>query len=180
MRILITGGAGNIGRELVRRALAAGNEVTVFDIPPANYEGLEGKEGITVVKGFVTDTEAMAQAVKGVDAVIHLAALMTHLSTDREKTMSVNVGGTKTVLDALKKRAATYSLSFPLRCPPTAGQLRIRRRSRLTIPRWAWTFTLKVRLKPKKLYWHPVCPTPFCVLPVSSYPSFMIPTPGSF
>ena len=52
MRILITGGAGNIGRELVRRSLAAGHEVTVFDIPQANYEGLEGKEGITVVKGL--------------------------------------------------------------------------------------------------------------------------------
>jgi nucleoside-diphosphate-sugar epimerase len=112
LRILITGGAGNIGRELVRRALAAGNEVTVFDIPPANYEGLEGKEGITVVKGFVTDTEAMAQAVKGVDAVIHLAALMTHLSTDREKTMSVNVGGTKTVLDALKKEGRDVQFVF--------------------------------------------------------------------
>ena len=65
MRILITGGASNIGRELVRRSLAAGHEVTVFDIPQANYEGLEGKEGITVVKGFVTDAEAITQAVKG-------------------------------------------------------------------------------------------------------------------
>lgn len=101
MKILITGGAGNIGRELVKRALAAGNDVTVFDIPQANYEGLEGEKGITVVKGFVTDANAMSQAVKGVDSVIHLAALMTHLATDREKTLSVNVGGTKTVLDAL-------------------------------------------------------------------------------
>lgn len=112
MRILITGGAGNIGRELVRRSLAAGNEVTVFDIPPANYEGLEGEKGISVVKGFVTDAEAMNQAVKGVDSVIHLAALMTHLSTDREKTMSVNVGGTKTVLEALKKEGRDVQFVF--------------------------------------------------------------------
>jgi len=112
MRILITGGAGNIGRELVRRSLAAGNEVTVFDIPPANYAGLEGEKGISVVKGFVTDAEAMASAVKGVDSVIHLAALMTHLSTDREKTMSVNVGGTKTVLDALAKEGRDVQFTF--------------------------------------------------------------------
>jgi len=112
LRILITGGAGNIGRELVRRSLAAGNEVTVFDIPQANYAGLEGEAGITVVKGFVTDVEAMAGAVKGVDSVIHLAALMTHLSTDREKTMSVNVGGTKTVLDALKKEGRDVQFTF--------------------------------------------------------------------
>lgn len=112
MRILITGGAGNIGRELVRRSLAAGNEVTVFDIPQANYAGLEGEKGITVVKGFVTDVEAMNKAVKGVDSVIHLAALMTHLSTDREKTMSVNVGGTKTVLDALAKEGRDVQFTF--------------------------------------------------------------------
>ncbi|BAF60815.1 nucleoside-diphosphate-sugar epimerases [Pelotomaculum thermopropionicum SI] len=112
MRILITGGAGNIGRELVRRALEAGNEVTVFDIPQANYEGLEGKEGITIFKGFVTDPEAVGRAVKGVDSVIHLAALMTHLATDREKTMAVNVGGTQTVLDALKKEGRDVQFVF--------------------------------------------------------------------
>lgn len=112
MKILITGGAGNIGRELVRRSLAAGNEVTVFDIPQANYEGLEGEKGVTVVKGFVSDTEALAQAVKGVDSVIHLAALMTHLSTDREKTMAVNVGGTKNVLDALAKEGRDVQFVF--------------------------------------------------------------------
>jgi len=112
LRILITGGAGNIGRELVRRALEAGNEVTVFDIPQANYEGLEGKEGITIFKGFVTDPEAVGRAVKGVDSVIHLAALMTHLATDREKTMAVNVGGTQTVLDALKKEGRDVQFVF--------------------------------------------------------------------
>jgi len=60
LKILITGGAGNIGRELVRRALEAGNEVTVLDIPAleagnevtvldipqANYEGLKAKKAL--------------------------------------------------------------------------------------------------------------------------------------
>lgn len=112
MKILITGGAGNIGRELVRRSLAAGNEVTVFDIPQANYEGLEGEKGINVIKGFVNDVEALSEAVKGVDSVIHLAALMTHLSTDREKTMAVNVGGTKNVLDALAREGRDVQFVF--------------------------------------------------------------------
>lgn len=112
MKILITGGAGNIGRELVRRSLAAGNEVTVFDIPQANYEGLEGEKGIKVIKGFVNDVEALSEAVKGVDSVIHLAALMTHLSTDREKTMAVNVGGTKNVLDALAREGRDVQFVF--------------------------------------------------------------------
>lgn len=112
MKILITGGAGNIGRELVKRSLAAGNKVVVFDIPQANYEGLEGEKGITVVKGFVTDMNAVAQAVKDIDAVIHLAALMPHFSTEREKTMAVNVSGTKTVLDAIVQNGRDVSFVF--------------------------------------------------------------------
>ncbi|MCL6635138.1 MAG: NAD(P)-dependent oxidoreductase [Peptococcaceae bacterium] len=112
MKILITGGAGNIGRELVKRSLAAGNEVVVFDIPGASYEGLEGEKGITIVKGFIDDPGAVAPAVRGVDAVIHLAALMTHLSTDREKTMAVNVGGTKNVLDVLAQEGRDVQFVF--------------------------------------------------------------------
>lgn len=112
MKILVTGGAGNIGRELVKRSLAAGGEVVVFDIPQANYEGLEGEKGISVVKGFVNDMASMAQAVKGINAVIHLAALMPHFSTDREKTMSVNVSGTKTVLDAIANEGRDVRFVF--------------------------------------------------------------------
>lgn len=112
MKILITGGAGNIGRELVRRALAAGNEVTVFDIPQANYEGLEGQKGVNVIKGFVNDKGALKEAVKGVDSVIHLAALMPHLCTEREKTMEVNVGGTKNVLEALAEEGRDVQFVF--------------------------------------------------------------------
>lgn len=112
MRIMITGGAGNIGRELVRRSLASGNEVTVFDIPQANYEGLEGEKGITVFKGFINDPDSVVPAVKGADSVIHLAALMTHLSTDRDKTMSVNVGGTRTVLEALAREGRDVHFVF--------------------------------------------------------------------
>jgi nucleoside-diphosphate-sugar epimerase len=111
MKILITGGAGNIGRELTRRCLSGGNEVIIFDIPEANYNGLDpprtklaGLPGLTIVKGSVTDTKAVNAAVERADAVIHLAALMPHLCTDRKETMSVNVGGTKAVLDALDRQ----------------------------------------------------------------------------
>ena len=48
MKILITGGAGNIGRELTRRCISGGNEVVIFDIPEANYEGLDPPKTIMV------------------------------------------------------------------------------------------------------------------------------------
>jgi nucleoside-diphosphate-sugar epimerase len=111
MKILITGGAGNIGRELTRRSIAEGHQVVIFDIPQANYEGLdppatriEGLKGLTLVKGSVNDPDAVNAAVKGVDAVIHLAALMPDLCTDRQETMFVNVDGTKAVLNALDRQ----------------------------------------------------------------------------
>lgn len=112
MKILITGGAGSIGRELTEKALSEGNEVIIFDLPQANYEGLEGQKGITVFKGSINEIDDMTKAVKETDAVIHLAALMTHLSTDREKTMHINVGGTKTVLDALAKEGRDVQFVF--------------------------------------------------------------------
>lgn len=112
MKILITGGAGSIGRELTEKALSEGNEVIIFDLPQANYEGLEGQKGITVFKGSINEIDDMTKAVKEADAVIHLAALMTHLSTDREKTMHINVGGTKTVLDALAKEGRDVQFVF--------------------------------------------------------------------
>lgn len=112
MKILITGGAGNIGRELTEKALVEGNEVIIFDLLQANYAGLENRKGITIFKGGINDPNAMAHAVKGVDTVIHLAALMTHLSTDREKTMTINVGGTKNVLDALAEEGRDVQFVF--------------------------------------------------------------------
>jgi nucleoside-diphosphate-sugar epimerase len=119
MKILITGGAGNIGRELTRRFIAEGNEVVIFDIPQANFEGLyppatriEGLKGLTIVKGSVTDADAVEAAVKGVDAVIHLAALMPDFCTERQETMLVNVGGTKAVLDALDRQGRDVNFVY--------------------------------------------------------------------
>jgi len=52
------------------------------------------------------------QAVKGMDSVIHLAALMPHLCTEREKTMEVNVGGTRNVLEALAEEGRDVQIVF--------------------------------------------------------------------
>ncbi len=103
MRILITGGAGSIGTELALRALDDGHEVTVFDLPGADYSAYEGRKGVRIVQGSITNEEDIAAATSGVDAVVHLAALMPHLCTEREKTMQVNVEGTRKLIEALKK-----------------------------------------------------------------------------
>ena len=101
--VLITGGAGSVGRQLTSMFLGAGRPVKIFDLPFMDFAGLEDQEGIEVVKGDITDGESVEEAVKGVGSVLHLAALLPPNSEkDKEKTFSVNVGGTKNIADAVK------------------------------------------------------------------------------
>ncbi len=90
-RVLITGAAGRVGRIVVPR-LRPGWDLRLLDLAPAR--DLPGEW----VTGSVTDAGAMAGACRGADAVIHLAAIPVEDSWDR--LMAVNVGGTRTVLEA--------------------------------------------------------------------------------
>ena len=70
MRLLVTGGAGFVGRAVVRAALGAGHDVRVLD-----RAGVSGVwDGVDVVRGDVTDRDTVEQALRGVDAVSHQAA----------------------------------------------------------------------------------------------------------
>jgi UDP-glucose 4-epimerase len=70
MRILVTGGAGSVGRDLVPSLLAGGHEVVVLDREPG---GLGPHPRLEVVAGAVEDREKVEQAIRGAEAVIHLA-----------------------------------------------------------------------------------------------------------
>src|SRR5882724_5075074 len=112
-RVLITGGAGSVGRILVSRLRHDGRPVRVFDLPSMNYAGLEGEDGIEVVKGDITDGSTVRQAVDGVEAVIHLAALLPPASElDRARTFAVNVDGTSQIVRALEHLAPQATLVF--------------------------------------------------------------------
>jgi dTDP-L-rhamnose 4-epimerase len=78
MRVLVTGGAGFIGRHVVRGLLARGHEVHVLDslrpdVHLAGNASARPAEGI-FHQGDMRDGEAVAAALDGIDAVIHLAA----------------------------------------------------------------------------------------------------------
>ena len=104
--VLITGGAGSVGRQLTSMFLELGLSVRIFDLPFMDFEGLEGVKGIEVVKGDITDRNSVLDAVRGVKSVLHLAALLPPNSEkDRERTFSVNVEGTQNVVDAVKEVA---------------------------------------------------------------------------
>jgi nucleoside-diphosphate-sugar epimerase len=112
-RVLITGGAGSVGRILVSRLRQEDRPVRVFDLPGLNYAGLEGMDGIDIVKGDITDPDTIRQAIEGVEAVIHLAALLPPASErDRAKTLAVNVEGTAHIARALEAFAPKARLVF--------------------------------------------------------------------
>jgi dTDP-L-rhamnose 4-epimerase len=72
MRVLITGGAGFIGSHIVDELLAAGHEPAVLDTRPPEPGGPE----VPWFRADIRDAEALAPALRGVDAVCHQAAMV--------------------------------------------------------------------------------------------------------
>jgi nucleoside-diphosphate-sugar epimerase len=111
--ILITGGAGSVGRLLVQRCREADLTVRVFDLPFCDFSGLEGEHGIEVVKGDITDASNVVDAVRGVGAVAHLAALLPPASeANRDRTFAINVEGTASILQAMTTGAPEAVMVF--------------------------------------------------------------------
>jgi nucleoside-diphosphate-sugar epimerase len=81
MRVLITGGSGFIGAWIIRRFLADGAAIRVFDLKPnpTLVDKLCGAaaRGIDWREGDVSDTRAVRDAAAGCDLIIHLAAVLT-------------------------------------------------------------------------------------------------------
>lgn len=111
--ILITGGAGSVGRSLVARCRVDGHTVRVFDLPMCDFTGLEDEPGVEVVKGDITQTASVVQAVQGVSAVMHLAAILPPASErNRERTLTINVDGTANIIRAMAARVKEAVLVF--------------------------------------------------------------------
>ena len=111
--VLITGGAGSVGRQLAGMLLEDGRSVRIFDLPFMDFAGLEGEEGVEVVKGDITDAAAVSSAVAGVAGVLHLAAILPPNSEkDRDFTFRVNVDGTRNIVEGMKAGSPEASLVF--------------------------------------------------------------------
>jgi UDP-glucose-4-epimerase GalE len=101
MRLLVTGGAGYIGSFTAERLREAGHEVTVVDDLSAGASSHRD-----VVVADIRDTETMRHLLRerAIDAVVHLAALKSVADSWRrpDEYHSVNVGGTISLLDAMR------------------------------------------------------------------------------
>jgi len=111
--VLVTGGAGSVGKLVVRQLRSEGYTVRVFDLPTMDYSGLEGEKGIEVLRGDLTRADSVEAAVAGVRAAVHLAALLPPTSErDRGLTFAVNVEGTTRLAEALKHADPDAPLVF--------------------------------------------------------------------
>jgi len=103
-RVLVTGGAGFIGSNLVRALLERGDEVRVLDnFSTGNRANLEELD-VEIVEGELRSYERVHNAVRGTDVVYHLGALgsVPRSVQDPLTSSAVNVEGTLNVLLAAR------------------------------------------------------------------------------
>lgn len=91
--VLVTGASGVLGAGVAQALETAGANVTVLQ------RSASGLHGVREVRGSVTDAETVAQAIQGIDTVVHIAAKVS-VSGPFEDFEHVNVEGTRTLLAA--------------------------------------------------------------------------------
>jgi uncharacterized protein YbjT (DUF2867 family) len=98
-RILVTGGAGGLGSELVPRLRAAGHDVRIGSSRP-RPDDLEA--GLQWGQGDLVTGEGLAESVAGIETIVHCA------SSPLKKTWEADVEGTKHLLEAAKAEGVSH------------------------------------------------------------------------
>jgi UDP-glucose 4-epimerase len=103
MRVLVTGGAGFIGSHVVDKVRDAGHEPVVYDMRPSPFH-VNGNSVDTVI-GSILDIDALTRAMRGCDAVMHLAAAADVGEVEKAPVHSeeLNSRGTLSVLEAARQ-----------------------------------------------------------------------------
>jgi len=110
MKVLVTGGAGYVGSVLVRQLLARGHRVHVLDnlmFGGNTLLPLFINPNFSFARVDICDREALAAEMEGVDAVVHLAALVGYPLCKKMpgRAVEVNVEGTKNVIASMPSEA---------------------------------------------------------------------------
>jgi dihydroflavonol-4-reductase len=99
MRYFVTGATGFIGRHLVAKLIARGDQLTCLVRNPDKAASLV-QQGVTLVKGDVSDRATMREAMRGIDGAFHIAALYKLGLEFKDQMAAVNVDGTRHTLEA--------------------------------------------------------------------------------
>jgi uncharacterized protein YbjT (DUF2867 family) len=94
--LAITGATGFVGQHLVEMAVAAG-----FEVRALTRSAQRPLPGVTWIEGALDRPDSLSELVRGADAVVHVAGLITG---GPEALEAVNVGGTAAMVEAAKDR----------------------------------------------------------------------------
>ncbi len=95
--ILVTGGAGLLGQEVIKQLLANGEKViAIFNKTPlANFNS----KNLIQKQTDILDVVALEEVMQGVHQIYHCAAIVSFSPKDRERLMKVNVEGTANIVN---------------------------------------------------------------------------------
>lgn len=113
MNILVTGGSGYVGSALVP-VLLKNHKVRILDRLKSGIQPLVSylpNPSFEVVRGDIRDEKVVSKALEGIDAVVHLAAIVGFPACKRDpwEAESINIGGTKNIVDKLGDRLIVYA-----------------------------------------------------------------------
>ncbi len=98
MHVMVTGASGDFGSCIIPEILARGHDVVGLSRRPHSVPSPHYRH----VSADIRDADAVAKAMSGVDAVVHLA-WTTHPMHDAEATRAIDVGGTQAVVTAMER-----------------------------------------------------------------------------
>ena len=99
MTSLVTGGTGFVGSAVVRQLLAAGHRVRVLTRAGSDHRNIAGLD-VELATGDLLDLASLGPAVRGCEALFHVAADYRLWVPDPEKLYAANVTGTERLLEA--------------------------------------------------------------------------------
>ncbi|WP_068270278.1 NAD-dependent epimerase/dehydratase family protein [Aldersonia kunmingensis] len=115
MRVLLTGAMGNIGLSTLKGLLAEGHEVVAFDLDSkrARKSARSFDERVRFVWGDITDRDGLRLALDGVDAVVHLAAIIPPLADNApDLARRVNLEATVNLIAEMEASPTAKRLVF--------------------------------------------------------------------
>lgn len=123
MEVLLTGGSGFLGSHIAEQLSQSGHRVRAIVRSTSDTTFLSKLDRVKIMPIAMTNHEALKEAVKGVDAIIHSAALVKARTED--EFMRVNVGYTENLLDAAEHSKDSLKrfvlVSSVAACGPSTG-----------------------------------------------------------
>jgi dihydroflavonol-4-reductase len=101
MHVLVTGSTGFLGRAVTKALADHGHSLRIVHRRTSNLASVRGLAAETVAAD-ITDPLGMVQAAAGMDAIVHLAADLSHWRRHRERILRTNVMGTRVTAEAAK------------------------------------------------------------------------------